>query len=55
MDVNRTGWGTVQDLELRFPVSSWLDTAYKLDFQDAMTYRLGATWRLPTGPKLRFG
>ena len=55
MDVNRTGWSSVQDLALRFPVSSWLDTAYKLDFQDAMTYRLGATWRLPTGPKLRFG
>jgi long-chain fatty acid transport protein len=55
MDVNRTGWGSVQDLALRFPASSWLDTAYKLDFQDAMTYRAGATWRLPTGPKLRFG
>lgn len=55
MDVNRTGWSSVQDLALRFPVSSWLDTAYRLDFEDAMAYRLGATWRLPTGPKLRFG
>ena len=55
MDVNRTGWGSVQDLSLSFPASSWLDTAYRLDFQDAMTYRLGASWRLPTGPKLRFG
>lgn len=55
MDVNRTGWGSVQDLSLRFPGSSWLDTSYKLDFQDAMSYRLGASWRLRTGPKLRFG
>lgn len=55
VDVNRTGWGSVQDLALRFPASSWLDTSYQLDFQDAMTYRLGASWRLPTGPKLRFG
>lgn len=55
VDVNRTGWGNVQDLALLFPASSWLDTAYQLDFQDAMSYRLGASWRLPTGPKLRFG
>ena len=55
MDVNRTGWGSVQDLALTFPASSSLDTAYQLNFQDAMTYRLGASWRLPTGPKLRFG
>lgn len=55
MDVNRTGWGNVQDLSLQFPASSWLNTAYQLDFEDAMTYRLGASWRLPTGPKLRFG
>ena len=55
MDVNRTGWGNVQDLSLSFPASSWLNTAYQLDFKDVMTYRLGASWRLPTGPKLRFG
>jgi long-chain fatty acid transport protein len=55
MDVNRMGWGNVQDLSLSFPASSWLDSAYQLDFEDAMTYRLGASWRLPTGPKLRFG
>ncbi|HEX5720030.1 MAG TPA: outer membrane protein transport protein [Thermoanaerobaculia bacterium] len=55
MDVNRTGWGNVQDLSLRFPTSSVLNTAYQLDFQDATSYRLGASWRLPTGPKLRFG
>lgn len=55
MDVNRTGWGNVQDLSLRFPTSSWLNTAYQLDFKDVMSYRLGASWRLPTGPKLRFG
>ncbi|HVG11063.1 MAG TPA: outer membrane protein transport protein [Thermoanaerobaculia bacterium] len=55
MDVNRTGWGNVQDLSLSFPASSWLNTAYQLDFQDAMSYRMGASWRLPTGPKLRFG
>ncbi|HWN41618.1 MAG TPA: outer membrane protein transport protein, partial [Thermoanaerobaculia bacterium] len=40
MDVNRTGWGNVQDLSLSFPASSWLNTNYQLDFQDAMTYRL---------------
>ncbi|HET9228880.1 MAG TPA: outer membrane protein transport protein [Thermoanaerobaculia bacterium] len=55
MDVNRTGWGSVQDLAFSFPSSSWLNTAYQLNFEDAMTYRLGASWRLPTGPKLRFG
>ena len=55
MDVNRMGWGNVQDLSLTFPASSWLSTNYQLDFQDAMSYRLGASWRLPTGPKLRFG
>jgi long-chain fatty acid transport protein len=55
MDVNRMGWGNVQDLSLTFPASSWLSTNYRLNFEDAMSYRLGASWRLPTGPKLRFG
>jgi long-chain fatty acid transport protein len=54
-DVNRTGWGSVQDLALRFPSSSFLDTRYRLDFQDAMAYRLGMSFRLPTGPQLRAG
>ncbi|HWM91304.1 MAG TPA: outer membrane protein transport protein [Thermoanaerobaculia bacterium] len=55
VDVNRTGWGSVQDLALRFSSASTLDTSYRLDFEDAMSYRLGARYRLPTGPQLRVG
>ena len=55
VDVNRTGWGSVQDLALRFPTESSLDTAYPLEFEDVMSYRLGARWTLPTGPQLRVG
>lgn len=55
MDVNRTGWSSMDTLALRFAIDPLLDTAYRLDFQDSMSYRLGARWRLPTGPQLRFG
>ncbi len=54
-DVSRTGWGSVQDLSFRFASSSFLDTRYRLDFQDAMAYRVGMIFRLPTGPQLRAG
>lgn len=54
-DVNRTGWSSVQDVALRFPSASFLDKRYPLEFQDAMDYRLGMSFRLPTGPQLRAG
>lgn len=54
-DVNRTGWSSVQNLAFRFPSSSFLDTRYPLEFQDAMDYRVGMSYRLRTGPQLRAG
>lgn len=55
LDASRTGWGSVQELALIFPSSLFLSTAFPLEFEDAMTYRLGARYSLPTGPQLRFG
>jgi long-chain fatty acid transport protein len=54
-DVSRTGWASVKEVALLFPASSFLDTRYPLNFQDAMAYRLGASYRLHTGPQLRAG
>lgn len=54
-DVNRTGWSSVQDVALRFSSASFLDKTYPLAFKDAMDYRLGMSFRLPTGPQLRAG
>lgn len=55
MDVNRTGWSSMDSLALRFATDPSLNTAFGLDFQDSMSYRLGARWRLRTGPQLRVG
>ncbi|HEY7214326.1 MAG TPA: outer membrane protein transport protein [Thermoanaerobaculia bacterium] len=55
LDVHRTGWSGMRELALRFPANPTLDTVYGLDFADAMSYRLGARYKLPTGPQLRVG
>ncbi len=55
LDVHRTGWSGMRDLALSFPANPTLDIAYGLDFADSMSYRLGARYKLPTGPQLRVG
>lgn len=55
LDATRTGWGSVQAVAFDFPSDVFLSTAYPLDFDDAMTYRLGGRYSLPTGPQIRLG
>jgi long-chain fatty acid transport protein len=55
LDVHRTGWSSIQELALRFSSNPTLDTAYGLDFADSTGYRVGARYKLPTGPQLRLG
>jgi len=54
-DVNRTGWGSVQDLAFQFQSSPFLNTAYPAAFEDTLGYRLGVRYRLRTGMELRGG
>lgn len=55
LDVTQTDWKDVQEIAFAFPGNPELDTAYPLQFEDAMTYRAGLSFRFPTGPELRFG
>jgi long-chain fatty acid transport protein len=55
LDVHRTGWSSFRAVALRFPSDPELDSVHRLDFEDSLSYRLGARYKLPTGPQLRVG
>jgi long-chain fatty acid transport protein len=55
VDATQTDWKDVQEIAFVFPANGNLNTAYPLQFEDAMTYRAGLSYRFPTGPELRFG
>ena len=55
LDLHRTGWSSVQEVALRFPGNPALDTPNRLAFSDSSSYRVGARYKLPTGPQLRVG
>jgi long-chain fatty acid transport protein len=55
VDASRTGWKKTREIAFLFPANANLDTRYALDFEDAMSYRAGLSFRFPTGPEVRFG
>jgi long-chain fatty acid transport protein len=55
LDLHRTGWGSLREVALRFPSNPEIDTANRLDFRDSSSYRVGARYKLATGPQLRVG
>lgn len=55
VDATLTDWKETREIGFLFPANADLDTRYPLDFEDAMSYRAGLSFRFPTGPELRFG
>lgn len=55
IDVSQTGWSSVQQLVFTFPNNSELSETLPLGFEDAMTYRVGVSYRYPNDNVVRLG
>jgi long-chain fatty acid transport protein len=55
LDVTRTGWSDLQQIDLQFVNDSEYSRTYPLGFDDSMSYRLGFRAELPSQFELRFG
>jgi long-chain fatty acid transport protein len=62
-DVNYTGWGSIEELDIQFPEEPLLNgnpiikpkNPSPLNWEDALCYRLGAQWTDPAGWSVRLG
>ena len=55
LDATQTQWKDTPEVAFTFPTDPKLDTTYRLDLEDSLTYRAGFSYRFATGPELRFG
>jgi long-chain fatty acid transport protein len=55
VDVNWTGWSSFDELPISFTGAPQLSSTIEEDWDDAMNYRAGLSWRRPRGCEWRFG
>jgi long-chain fatty acid transport protein len=55
LDANWTGWSTFDEVQLSFTGLPQLSSTIEEEWEDAMNYRAGFSWRRPSGCEWRFG